>query len=85
MTGKASASDQVFLNRQRERLLKLQAEISSATEAEELEETGMRDQSLGEAHEFEEDAQRLSLLDLDGTLVGQNIQRLRMIARAREN
>jgi RNA polymerase-binding transcription factor len=82
MNDKTSGSEKAFLNRQQTRLIKLQAEVSSTTQAEEGEETGVQDQSLGEAHEFEDDAQRLSLLDIEGTLVSRNIQRLRMIERA---
>ena len=84
MSDKTSSSEKVFLNRQRERLLKLRVEVSSATEGEEVEETGVQEQALGEAHEFEDDAQRLALLDVEGTLVARNIQRLRMIERALE-
>lgn len=84
MSDKTSGSEKVFLNRQRERLLKLRADVSSTAEAEEVEETGIQEQSLGEAHESEDDAQRLALLDVEGTLVGRNIRRLRMIERALE-
>jgi len=68
MSDKTSDSEKVFLKRQRERLLKLHADLSSTAEAEEVEETGIQEQSLGEAHESEDDAQRLSLLDVEGTL-----------------
>ena|SRR5208337_1017156 len=84
MSDKPSDSEKAFLNRQRERLLKLHAEVSSTMEAEEAEETGVQEQSLGESHEFEEDAQRLSLLDVEGTLADRNSKRLRMIERALE-
>jgi DnaK suppressor protein len=84
MSDKTSGSEKVFLNRQREQLLKLHADVSSTAEAEEVEETGVQEQSLGEAHESEDDAQRLALLDVEGTLVGRNIRRLRMIERALE-
>jgi DnaK suppressor protein len=82
MSDKTSKSDQAFLNRQQARLLKLRAELASSTEAQE--ESGVQSQSLGEAHEFEDDAQRLSLLDTEDALVSRNAQRLPMIERALE-
>jgi len=84
MSDKTSGSEKVFLNRQRDRLLQLHTDVGSTVEAEEVEETGIQEQSLGEAREFEDDAQRLALLDVEGTLVGRNIRRLRMIERALE-
>jgi DnaK suppressor protein len=84
MNDKTSALEKAFLNRQQARLLKLHSELSSTTEADELEEKGVQDQSLGEAHEAEDDAQRLSLLDTEGTLIRRNIRRLPMIERALE-
>jgi DnaK suppressor protein len=80
MSDKTSISDQAFLNRQQARLLKLRAELSSSTGAEE--ESGIQSQSLGEAHEFEDDAQRLTLLDAEDAVISRNAQRLPMIERA---
>lgn len=82
MKGKTSVSDATFLSRQRARLLKLQAELSSTARAEESEETGIQNQSLGEARESEDDAQRLSLLEVEGQLIDRNSQRLAGIERA---
>jgi DnaK suppressor protein len=84
MNDKTSALEKAFLNRQQARLLKLHTELSSTTEADELEERGVQDQALGEAHEPEDDAQRLSLLETEGTLIRRNIRRLPMIERALE-
>ena len=66
MNDKTSGSEKAFLDRQHARLLKLHAEISRTIEAEEA----------------EDDAQRLSLLDVEGTIVRQNMERLPMIERA---
>jgi DnaK suppressor protein len=84
MNDKTSALEQAFLNRQQARLLKLHAELLRTTEADELEERGVQDQALGEAHETEDDAQRLTLLDTEGRLISRNIRRLPMIERALE-
>jgi len=82
MSDKTSISDQAFLKRQQARLLKLRAELSGSTGAQE--ESGVQNQSLGEAHEFEDDAQRLSLLDTEDALISRNALRLPMIERALE-
>lgn len=82
MDNKISVSDKAFLERQRLRLLKLQADLSRSAQAEEGEERGIQSQALGAAHEFEDDAQRLDSLEVEGILVRQSLQRLPMVARA---
>jgi DnaK suppressor protein len=84
MTDKTTGLEKAFLDRQQSRLLKLQAEISSAMDADQAEERGTQRQSLGEAQEFEDDAQRLSLIDIEESLLSRNTQRLQMIGRALE-
>ena len=84
MKDKTPDLEKAFLNRQQARLLKLHTELSSAKGAQEVEERGIREQSLDEAHESEDDAQKLSSLDTDDTLVSRNTQRLAMIERALE-
>lgn len=82
MSGKPAVSDAAFLEKQRARLLKLKAEVSSTAASEETEESAVDREALGGAHEFEDDAQRLALLEVEGTLVRHSIQRLPMIERA---
>ncbi len=82
MSEKTSASDKDFLDRQRARLLKLHAELSRMIQSEEAEETGIQEQSFGAAQEAEDDAQRLSLLELEGETVRRNMERLPRIERA---
>lgn len=84
MNDKTSALDKAFLNRQQARLLSLHTELSSISEADELEERGVQDQALGEAHESEDDAQRLALLETEGTLIRRDVRRLPMIERGLE-
>ncbi len=76
--------DQAFIERQRKRLMKLRAEIVDATQAKEDEEASVNAQSAGEARESEDDAQRLTTLELDGNLVARDLQRLAQIKRALE-
>lgn len=82
MSDKVSVADAAFLEKQRARLLKLKAEVSSTAQSEEKEETAIDSAALGGAHESEDDAQRLALLEVEGTLVRHSIQRLPMIERA---
>lgn len=82
MNDKTSALETTFLHRQQARLVKLHSELSGSTDVDELEERDVQDHSLGEAHEAEDDAQRLDLLDTEGALIARNAGRLPMIERA---
>ena len=74
--------DQAFIDQQRRRLTALRDQLLRATQAGEAEEAGIRSQSLGEAHESEDDAQKLAMLELEGTAVERSMQRLTSIERA---
>ncbi len=74
--------DQAFIEQQRRRLTALRDQLLRATQVGEAEETGIRSQALGEAHESEDDAQRLAMLELEGTAVERSVQRLSSIERA---
>ncbi len=79
-----SGLEKAFLEQQRARLLKLRAEISRTIKAEAAEEAGIQEQSLGAAQESEDDAQRLTLLEVEGALARRSVERLPMIERALE-
>jgi DnaK suppressor protein len=74
--------DQAFIEQQRHRLTKLRDELLHTTQTAQTEEAEIRSQSLGEAHESEDDAQKLAMLELDGTTVERSMQRLTRIERA---
>jgi DnaK suppressor protein len=82
MSGKTATFDEAFVARQRQRLIQLREQLSKTTQAEATEEAGIQSQSLGEARESEDDAQRLALLDIDGTFIARNLLRLPQIERA---
>jgi DnaK suppressor protein len=82
MSSKALMLDKAFIDRQRERLIKLRNGLLNTTRAEAVEETYLRDQSSGEAQEKEDDAQKLAQLEIDDTLVDLGMQRLPAIERA---
>jgi DnaK suppressor protein len=74
--------DRAFIEKQRHRLTKLRDQLLDATQAGETEEAQIRSQSQGEAHESEDDAQKLAMLELDGQGVQRGVQRLARIERA---
>lgn len=82
--GKAEELDKAFIERQRQRLTKLRNELADATQGQETEEKEINAQSSGQAAEYEDDAQRLTTLELDGNLVARNAQRLAQVNRALE-
>jgi DnaK suppressor protein len=84
VNSKAERLDDAFIERQRLRLTKLRDELADATQGKEGEENDMNAQSSGQAGEYEDDAQRLTTLELDGNLVARNAQRLAQIHRALE-
>jgi DnaK suppressor protein len=82
MNDKASTIDSVFLERQRVRLLELRGQIEQLIGSGRSRERELDGQSFREARESEEDAQRLAQLEVDGTLVGAQMQRLSTVNRA---
>jgi DnaK suppressor protein len=82
MTSKKSPLDKAFIEKQHLLLTKLRAQLQAATRGQEAEESGIHADSAGEAHEFEDDAQKLALLELDDTAVARSAQRLAQIERA---
>lgn len=74
--------DNVFVEQQRQRLVKLRAELLSATSAAEVEETDLQDQFVQDAQELEDDAQRLTILENDSALARRNMERVRAVERA---
>ena len=84
MNSKAERFDKAFIERQRQRLMKLRGELVDATQGEEAEEKAVNAQSSEQAEEYEDDAQRLATLELDGNLVARNVQRLAQVDRALE-
>jgi DnaK suppressor protein len=82
MNGKASTIDPVFLEQQRTRLLELRRQIEQLIGSGQSQERELDGQSFREARESEEDAQRLAQLEVDGTLIRGDLQRLSTVNRA---
>jgi DnaK suppressor protein len=79
---KASRLDPAFIEKQRQSLMKLRAELSSAVRDEEAEEAGINDESAGGPREYEDDAQKLNALELDGALLLRDLERRGRVDRA---
>ena len=84
MNRKPDGPDKAFIERQRQRLTKLRDELLNATRDEEAEGKEINAQSIGQAEEYEDDAQRLTTLELEGNLVARNALRLAQVDRALE-
>jgi DnaK suppressor protein len=82
MSGQMPTLDNAFIQKQRHQLTKLRDELLRTTRAGETEETELHSQSLGEARESEDDAQKLAMLEVDGAAVRRSLQRLARIERA---
>jgi len=82
MNGKISTLDNAFIQRQRHLLTQLREQLLRTTQAGVTEETQLHSQSLGQAHESEDDAQKLAMLEVDGAALRRNMQRLTQVERA---
>ena len=82
MNTKSHQFPKSFLDRQRRQLIALRAELQSAREANETEERAIEAESGDRAREYEEDAQKLAMLELDGNLAARAARRRADIERA---
>ena len=79
----ASRLDAAFIERQRERLNKLRAALLEASRREESEEDAIKSEITGGGpKDYEDDAQRLTMLELEGNLVVRDVERLGQVDRA---
>src|SRR5258708_33616744 len=74
--------DAALVERQRQQLLRLRANLLAAVRAAESDEADVRGKSTREAVELEDDAQLLDTLERDGNLVVRDVQRLEHVDRA---
>ena len=81
MNTKASRPDAAFIEKQRQVLTKLRAELSSAVRDEKAEEDAVKEESPG-PREYEDDAQKLATLEVDGALRVRDLERLGRVDRA---
>lgn len=73
-----------FIDTQRRRLMELQSTLRSAADSDLDDETNVKEEGAGRAQEYEDDAQKLAALEVDGNLVERDLERLRRVERALE-
>jgi DnaK suppressor protein len=82
MSSGKSNLDPGFIDSQRQYLLRLRASLKSAAQATEAEEGEVRGALADMPREYEEDAQELDALEVDGNLVVRDLDRLQRVERA---
>jgi DnaK suppressor protein len=82
MTTPTSRLDQAFLGRQKRRLTELRQQILRVRRGEESAEASANAETHDQAREFEDDAQKLTTLELEGNLEAADDDRLSNIERA---
>jgi len=74
--------DAAFIESKRRELIKLRDALRKTASATEVEEGSVRDASAVQAHEYEDDAQKLDTLEKEGILVNRSVERLARVERA---
>ena len=82
MTSKSARFDQAFLDGKRRLLMKLREQLQRTADSAEGDEAGLKSAALAQAHEYEDDAQKLAMLETEGNLVSRDIERLSRVERA---
>jgi DnaK suppressor protein len=74
--------DPAFLSRQKQRLAELRKQILQVRRGQESEQANAGAETSDQAREYEDDAQKLTLLELEGNLAAADDNRLSNIERA---
>ena len=82
MNSRNSGLSTAFIDKQRRHLMELRSMLRSAASSGLDDETSVNEDSANRPHEFEDDAQKLAALELDGNLVARDLQRLERVERA---
>jgi DnaK suppressor protein len=82
MKQSSSELDAAYVEGQRLRLTKLREDLRKASDIGELEERNVEAESNLQARENEDDAQKLDMLETEGNLLRQAIDRLALVERA---
>ena len=85
MTSNTPKLETGFIESQRHHLNRIRDELIATARAAETDETEVRGESANSAsREYEDDAQRLTALELQGNLVARDVARLKRVNRALE-
>jgi DnaK suppressor protein len=82
VTSNSPRLDPAFIERQRQALLKLRAALLSAAQDEQADAEAVKSESAGGPREYEDDAQKLAMLELDSNRVARDLARVARIDRA---
>jgi DnaK suppressor protein len=82
MSDKSSGIDPPFVEQKRRQLMRLRDELMKTTNAAEGEEGAIENASNLGAREYEDDAQKLDMLEKEGNLVSRDVERLARVERA---
>jgi DnaK suppressor protein len=82
MGDQSSRLDSAYVEQKRRHLAKLRDELRKAINTLEGEESSLETESNPQAREYEDDAQKLDMLERDGNLVAANLERLARVERA---
>lgn len=82
MTTRNLRLDQAFLGKQKRRLTQLRQQILAVRRGQESEQASANAQTSAQAHEYEDDAQKLTALELAGNLSAADDERLSNVERA---
>jgi DnaK suppressor protein len=74
--------DAAFIEAKRRELTNLREALKNSAAATELEEAGVKDASVAQPREFEDDAQKLDTLEKEGVMVNRSVERLARVERA---
>jgi len=82
MSRKTPRFDEVFLENKRRQLMELREQLRKTVDTDQAEEAASKDESGLQAREYEDDAQKLAMLETEGNLVNRDIDRLARVERA---
>jgi DnaK suppressor protein len=77
-----SRLDPAFLDKQRQQLLRLRASLRTSGRAAATDEADIETAAADSAREFEDEAQKLDALELEGNLLSHDAERLTQVERA---
>jgi DnaK suppressor protein len=82
MSRKTPRFDEVFLENKRRQLMVLREQLRKTVDTDQAEEAAIKDESGLQAREYEDDAQKLAMLETEGNLLNRDIDRLARVERA---
>jgi DnaK suppressor protein len=84
MDNQSPGLDAQYIDQKRYQLTKLRDELRKAASVVEGEELNIKNESILQAREYEDDAQKLDMLEREGHLVARDVDRLTRVERALE-